>query len=35
MNEAEINELLQYEWPSDWQFCEFIMLKLNEIANVS
>jgi hypothetical protein len=31
MNADERNELLQYVWPDDWSFREFIMLKMNEI----
>jgi hypothetical protein len=31
LTDAECMELLQYEWPDDWQFREFILLKLHEI----
>jgi len=32
LTEAEVIEMLQYEWPADWSFREFMILKLNEIA---
>ena len=31
LTEAEMTEMLQYEWPADWQFRQFILLKLHEI----